>query len=147
MKILRSARVEQNEENVEVIEEIYNPHVDLPALEDPRTVRLPQKKRVAFGGAGARSAQPVWASYVGGRRNPTAHWEPTTLAHQTVTQGYNYFNPAGYQEQMGSYPYTNMHQVKVEGMGAVIDDSVTKHFVSEELPYWNLLSRTNKQYE
>ncbi|XP_076053323.1 glycerol-3-phosphate acyltransferase 4-like [Oratosquilla oratoria] len=34
-----------------------------------------------------------------------------------------------------------------EGMEAVIDDSVTKHFVSEELPYWNLLSRTNKQYE
>ena len=116
----QNLRQEQNEENVEVIEEIYNPHVDLPALEDPRTVRLPQKKRVAFGGAGARSAQPVWASYVGGRRNPTAHWEPTTLAHQTVTQGYNYFNPAGYQEQMGSYPYTNMHQVKVEGMGAVM---------------------------
>ncbi|XP_068205043.1 glycerol-3-phosphate acyltransferase 3-like [Palaemon carinicauda] len=33
------------------------------------------------------------------------------------------------------------------GMAAITDDSVTKYFEPEELPQWNLLSRTNKAYE
>lgn len=30
---------------------------------------------------------------------------------------------------------------------AIIDDEVTKRFTTEELTVWNLLSRTNQQYE
>lgn len=34
-----------------------------------------------------------------------------------------------------------------KGMNAIIDDEVTKRFTTEELTVWNLLSRTNQQYE
>ena len=33
------------------------------------------------------------------------------------------------------------------GMQTIIDDEVTKRFTTEELAVWNLLSRTNQQYE
>ena len=33
------------------------------------------------------------------------------------------------------------------GMQTIIDDEVTKRFTTEELTVWNLLSRTNQQYE
>lgn len=34
-----------------------------------------------------------------------------------------------------------------QGMNTIIDDEVTKRFTTEELTVWNLLSRTNQQYE
>lgn len=34
-----------------------------------------------------------------------------------------------------------------KGMETIIDDDVTKRFTTEELTVWNLLSRTNQQYE
>lgn len=34
-----------------------------------------------------------------------------------------------------------------QGMETIIDDQVTKRFTTEELTVWNLLSRTNQQYE
>lgn len=33
------------------------------------------------------------------------------------------------------------------GLDAIVDDDVTKRFTTEELTVWNLLSRTNQQYE
>jgi hypothetical protein len=33
------------------------------------------------------------------------------------------------------------------GLESIIDDEVTKRFTTEELTVWNLLSRTNQQYE
>ncbi len=33
------------------------------------------------------------------------------------------------------------------GLESIIDDDVTKRFTTEELTVWNLLSRTNQQYE
>jgi glycerol-3-phosphate O-acyltransferase 3/4 len=38
-------------------------------------------------------------------------------------------------------PYIN------QGIEAIIDDNVTKRFTTKELTVWNLLSRTNQQYE
>lgn len=34
-----------------------------------------------------------------------------------------------------------------KGLQSIIDDDVTKRFTTEELTVWNLLSRTNQQYE
>jgi glycerol-3-phosphate O-acyltransferase 3/4 len=34
-----------------------------------------------------------------------------------------------------------------EGLETIVDDQVTKRFTTEELTVWNLLSRTNQQYE
>lgn len=33
------------------------------------------------------------------------------------------------------------------GLETIVDDQVTKRFTTEELTVWNLLSRTNQQYE
>lgn len=33
------------------------------------------------------------------------------------------------------------------GLESIVDDDVTKRFTTEELTVWNLLSRTNQQYE
>ena len=33
------------------------------------------------------------------------------------------------------------------GLESIVDDDVTKRFTTKELTVWNLLSRTNQQYE
>ena len=42
--------------------------------------------------------------------------------------------------------YLNIFLIYIIGK-AIIDDDVTKRFTTEELTVWNLLSRTNQQYE
>lgn len=34
-----------------------------------------------------------------------------------------------------------------KGMEAIVDDDFTKRFAAEELASWNLLTRTNKNYQ
>lgn len=57
----------------------------------------------------------------------------------------------GAEQPMINIPFKEYHLGDItyfikKGVEAIIDDVVTKRFATEELPSWNLLTRTNKNY-
>jgi len=93
----------------------------------------------------------------------TSDIEPSKYLDDIDKQNNNYMSPASTQKSSSNLDITTKQRsysdIKRDfqlsdicdfvhkGLEAIIDDEVTKRFTTEELTVWNLLSRTNQQYE
>jgi len=56
-------------------------------------------------------------------------------------------SPRSMNEIKNNFQLDDVAGFAIQGLKSIIDDDVTKRFTTKELGVWNLLSRTNQQYE